>query len=421
MIGRTYWKPGLRQNTRVTASDPTMPRTTLSPVTQMTEDTFDAAWQHVGDIFGDDAYPSDRDVERATIDLSRFLVVQDGDEVVATSGAFNLDMAVPGGQLPVAGVSWVGVAGTHRRQGLLRTMMERLLSDAYERGEAVAALHATQAAIYHRFGFGPAGWGFGITVPQHAAFTVAVPPGGVRRVAPEAGRLSAVYDEVQAVTPGMTARDAAWWAYRLHDPDHKREGESQLRCAVTDGGYVLFTVRRDGTALGLSEGTVRVRELLATSREAHARLWRYALDVDLMTQTTARIAIDDPLLQMLAEPRDAQGRYGDVLWARTVELGAALSGRTYATPVDVVLEIADRTCPWNEGRWRLSGDRTGATCTKTTDPADLATDVAELGAAYLGGTPLHARAVTELTPGALAVASTAFGPIGTGPFSPLVW
>ncbi len=387
----------------------------------MTEDSFDPAWEHVEDIFGADAYPSDRDVERATVDVSRFLVVHDGPTVVATSGAFALSMTVPGGQLPVAGVSWVGVAGTHRRQGLLRSMLERLLGDAHERGEPLAALHATQAAIYHRFGFGPAGWGLALTVPQHAAFAVPVAPGGVTRVAPEASTMRDVYEQVQPRTPGMPVRDDGWWGYRLHDPDHKREGESRLRCAVTDGGYVLFTVRRDGTALGPSNGTVRVLELLATTREAHARLWRYALDLDLMTRTTARVPVDDPLLQLLAEPRDAAGSFGDVLWARPVEVGAALSGRTYATAVDVVLDVTDRTCPWNQGRWRLAGDRTGAVCARTTDPADLALDVADLGAVYLGGTPLRARPVTEHVPGALAVASTAFGPVGTGPFSPMVF
>lgn len=387
----------------------------------MTEETFDAAWRHVEDIFGEDAYPSDRDVERATVDVSRFLVVRDGDEVVATSGAFDLAMTVPGGQVQVAGVSWVGVAGTHRRRGILRSMVERLLAEAHERGEPLAALHATQAAIYHRFGFGPAGWGLALTVPQHASFTLPVAPGGVRRIVPESPALRAVHDQVQARTPGMPVRDDAWWAYRLHDPDHKRAGESRLRCAVTDGGYVLFTVRRDGTALTPSEGTVRVRELMATDRAAHARLWRYVLDLDLMTVTTARVAVDDPLLQLLAEPRDAAGSFGDVLWARPVEVGAALSARAYAAPVDVVLDVVDRTCPWNQRRWRLSGDRTGATCTSTADPADLTLDVADLGAAYLGGTPLQARPVTELTPGALAVTSTAFGPLGAGPFSPMVF
>lgn len=387
----------------------------------MSDESFDAAWRLVEDLFGEDAYPSDRDVERATVDPSRFLVVHDGTEVVATSGAFALSMTVPGGQVPVAGVSWVGVAGTHRRRGLLRSMMERLLNDAHERGEPLAALHATQAAIYHRFGFGPASWGLGLAVPQHAAFTAQVAPGGVRRIAPDASAISAVYDEVASRTPGMPVRDDAWWAYRLHDPDHKREGETRLRCAVTDGGYVLFTVRRDGTALGPSEGTVGVRELLATTRAAHARLWRYVLDIDLMTRTTARVSPDDPLLQLLAEPRDAASTFGDVLWARPVEVKAALSARAYATPVDVVLEVSDRTCAWNQGRWRLSGDRTGGTCARTTDPADLSLDAADLGAAYLGGTPLRARPVVEHTAGSLAVATTAFGPLVSGPFSPMVF
>jgi hypothetical protein len=53
----------------------------------------------------------------------------------------------------------------------------------------------------------------------------------------------------------------------------------------------------------------------------------------------------------------------------------------------------------------------GATCERTSEPADIALDIRELGAAYLGGTRLGTLAaaglVTELRPGALAPLSAA--------------
>ncbi len=52
-----------------------------------------------------------------------------------------------------------------------------------------------------------------------------------------------------------------------------------------------------------------------------------------------------------------------------------------------------------------------ASCARTDDPADIALDVRELGAAYLGGTRLGALAaaglVTELRPGTLGALSAA--------------
>jgi predicted acetyltransferase len=78
----------------------------------------------------------------------------------------------------------------------------------------------------------------------------------------------------------------------------------------------------------------------------------------------------------------------------------------------VVFEVEDSFCPWNAGRWRLSGDAKGASCERTTDSADLALSVRELGAAYLGGVSLAALAaagrVRELRQGALAEASVGF-------------
>jgi predicted acetyltransferase len=80
--------------------------------------------------------------------------------------------------------------------------------------------------------------------------------------------------------------------------------------------------------------------------------------------------------------------------------------------VDVVFEVEDAFCPWNTGRWRLTGDAKGASCVRTRDSADLALSVRELGAAYLGGVSLvslgAAGRVREVRQGALAEASVGF-------------
>jgi predicted acetyltransferase len=117
-------------------------------------------------------------------------------------------------------------------------------------------------------------------------------------------------------------------------------------------------------------------------------------------------------------------RVADNLWVRVIDLPAALARRAYSSPVDVVLEVTDGLLPANAGRWRLraagpggaagvggSGGGGAADCVRTDKPADIALDVRELGAAYLGGTRLAALAaaglVRELRPGAVGRLSTA--------------
>jgi predicted acetyltransferase len=91
---------------------------------------------------------------------------------------------------------------------------------------------------------------------------------------------------------------------------------------------------------------------------------------------------------MLVDPRSAKPVVVDGIWIRLVDLPAALTARRYSRDVDVVLEVTDALCPWNAGRWRLTGGPDGAECTATTDAADLSLDVRELGAAYLGSESL---------------------------------
>lgn len=388
----------------------------------LTPDELRPAFLLLEHAFGTTPHEDDVAVELAVADPARTYGAFDGQDLVATAGSFAFEMAVPGAVLPVAGVTWVAVRSTARRQGVLTALMGRQLSDLHDEGTAVAALWASEPGIYGRFGYGPAAWVLALQVPRGAALLADVPRGGLRLVEPTAAALRPVYDAVAAVTPGFPARDDAWWAYRLHDPERRRDGGTPLQCLLTDGGYALYSVV-GRWADALPQGTVQVRELVAVDAAARARLWRALLDEDLTTAVHAwAVAPDDPLvLDLLADPRAARPRLRDALHVRLVDLPAALAGRRYAADVDVVLEVEDRQCPWNTGRWRLSGGRSGAACAATTADPDLVLTPADLGAAYLGGTPLRGRRVVERTPGALAALSTALGPTGAGPWCPQVF
>ncbi len=393
-------------------------------------DDLDSALALISRAFGGSHHPDDDAVEAALWEPERFYGAYEGSRLVGTCGSFAFEMTVPGGPRPVAGVTWVGVSPTDHRKGIARSLMRRQLDDLHAAGEHVAALWASEGAIYQRFGYGPATWTVSVDVPSKSAFNRPVDVGGLSLVTPDAAALAPAYDHARVRRAGWFARNEAFWSYRLYDPERWRKGASELHAVVSEGqygvdGYALYanTSKWDSS---LPSGSVRVREVAAASPEVTARLWRYLLDLDLMGNVTQQILpLDDPLLQLMANPRSAKPRVADNLWVRLVDVAGALSARSYAAPVDVVLEVTDTFCPWNAGRFRLSGGPTGATCTPTTDAAELALPAGDLAAAYLGGTTLVSRAaaghVSELRAGALAQASLAFGWAGPAPYCPMVF
>jgi predicted acetyltransferase len=161
------------------------------------------------------------------------------------------------------------------------------------------------------------------------------------------------------------------------------------------------------------KGTIKIKELVAATTEASAQLWRSCFDHDLMGKVEAwPRPLDEPLLHMLANPRALGLRVGDGLWLRLVDVPKALAARRYSTSGRVVLEVHDSFCPWNEGRYELEGGPDGASCRPVESEADLAVDVADLGATFLGGVTfrqLHrAGRVSEVTARAMARADAMF-------------
>lgn len=392
-----------------------------------TVDDWPAIWRLLQQVFH--MIPDDEHerAERATFEPDRSLVVTDpaypGD-VVAHAAAYTRDLTVPGGPVPAAHVTLVGVVPTHRRRRLLTRLMRRQLAEV---AEPVAVLWATEGRIYPRFGYGMASQRVSFSVD---AREVRLPepdaPGRLRSVPLAQARpdLRRVYESVRPTQPGWSSRDDAWWSSVLSDPPAHRRGATELRAILHEGGhgggdgvdgYALWRAKGNWSASG-PEGEVHVEELVAATPQAHLGLWRFLLSIDLTrTAKLWRGGPGEPLLRLADEPRRLGAVWGDGLYVRVVDLPAALTARRYAAPMDVVIEVTDPLLPGNAGRWRLVGDRAGASCTPATgaEPADLSCDIADLGAAYLGGTSLAdlaaAGRVRELRPGSLPAASTAFG------------
>jgi predicted acetyltransferase len=382
----------------------------------ITADEIPAFRDAVGSAFHNDTSEHHLERMRSTLEPERTLVLRDGDRIVAATAIYTRRLSVPGGEVPVAGVTQVGVRPTHRRRGMLTALMRRQLADVHDAGdEALAALWASESVIYGRFGYGMASLAAELVVATREARLRSERAADVDLVlAPEAvDRMRPIHDAARAQRPGMLDRDGPWWAVRIDDPESDRDGAQALRAAVIDGSaYALYAGKlkfEDGQAAG----EANVREVVATTPEGYAGIWGFLLGLDLTRRLVYYLApSDDPLPHMVTEARTVRLTLGDALWVRLVDLPLALRERTYSQPFEIVLEVADEVCPWNAGRWALRWDGETAICAPTALPPGLELSVAELGAAYLGGTTLDelARAgrVRELRTGTLAAATRAF-------------
>ncbi|MGW4793173.1 GNAT family N-acetyltransferase [Nonomuraea sp. NPDC004297] len=374
------------------------------------------AFNHVlEEAFGWNPHPAQLERNRAITELDRTLAAFDGATIAGVTSIISLTMTIPGGQLPVAGVTAVSVLPSHRRRGVLSSLMRRQLADIRDRGEAVAALYASESLIYGRYGYGRAAGELSFRIDTHrAAFAPGVPQDPslrlrVARPADVRAEVEKLFASVVAHRPGRYERAVGFWDHVLADEDQARRGAGPLRSILAEDengvrGYALFRVKSAWDDSGIADGTLLLKELEAADPAAFALLWRAVLDRDLVTKVeTDGRPVDDPLLALLADQRQVRARWIDELWVRLVEVDRALTERAYAAPVDVVIEVEDDVCPWNARRWRLTADLTGAECKPVDDEPDVTLPVSALGSAYLGdgtlGERLQAGLLREHSPG----------------------
>src|SRR5690606_31024903 len=109
-------------------------------------------------------------------------------------------------------------------------------------------------------------------------------------------------------------------------------------------GYAYYRTRPDLEGKG---GTIEVGRVHAGDVASYVALWRFLLDQDMMTTTVhSAVAHDDPILTLLVDRDAAKPTVSNGLWIRLVDVDRALAARTYAEPIDVVLEVGDELCPW---------------------------------------------------------------------------
>ena len=382
-------------------------------------------------FFDPNAHPVD--IETSHFDWSRTFdaTFEGSDQLAGVYTSYDMAVTVPGpldtlNQAPMAGLSWVSVHPDHRRRGVLREMTTHHFAQLHEQGIALSGLHAAEVKIYGRFGYGISSVELGLELERGAVFTAPLLEEAASRVttrfvmadSDDAAKLvHEIHVRCAELTLGAVTRPERMARPLFVDVPQARQGREPLKVllASVDGqptGYAVFS-RKENWKDFNANGTVGVRELAAGDPATLLALARRLVDFDLTTSITigGRWS-DDPLVWWAGGPRALSITPVDSLWLRLIDVGAALTARGYSSGCDVVLDVVDPVCPWNQGSWRLTVGVDGvATCLPTSDEADVRLPVQALGAAYLGSRSIAAQAhqglVTELTPGTLRLLSRA--------------
>ena len=316
------------------------------------------AYSYAG-AFGDGPDNVVRNSQRPEWTLCAF----DGSTMATSFAAFPFTIRANGKSLAYAGITAVGTRPEYRRRGLLRKIMTRAFADQRERGQSVAGLWASQAAIYQRYGFAALGAMRAYRVDTvdlqfHDGDTGTL---DVRRYpAPEAlDAAKTVYRQFIEPRFGYLHRAQVMWRDTVMD-ETEESGPIWAAVAHDDSGaprgYVLSTLRADKVAHAARSQEITVRDLAWLDANAYRSLWAYLAQHDLVGRIAWDSApVDDPLPELVAEPRMLHHRDGEGSWFRVVDLAAAVTQRGYSTTGEVTIELTpDTLTPWNDGIWHIA-------------------------------------------------------------------
>ncbi len=324
------------------------------------------------------------------------------------------DLNVGGGHtLPLHMITDVTVSPTHRRRGLLRSLMHHDLTAAAERGLALAALTVTEGGIYGRFGFGPATRLRSVEVDVSSRFALRAfeDDGSLELAEP-----SEVWESLQAIhaervrhTRGALAWPAFYEAFATGrfdwdqgGPDRKVRFVLHLDADGKPDGFASWTHKgkQDGRA------TVDVGDVTAATPAGYLALWDFLAGIDLAERIRwGRAPLVEPLEWALVDPRCVTTtKVDDLLWLRVLDVAVALEARPWYADGTVTIEVDD-PMGLTSGRWRVEVVDGRASVTRTDTAADVTLTAETLGALYLGGVDtatLHAAGRLGGEPGAIA-------------------
>jgi predicted acetyltransferase len=292
------------------------------------------------------------------------------DKLVTTYGAWPLQIRFNGPATPMAGVTMVSTDPSHRRKGYLRSVKQRHFEQMHERGEqAIAALHPAWMAIYQRYGYGTINDRHSYTIePRFINFHHPVEiMGKIREVnlEEEFGLLVDVYRRFREERNGLVHRGKAMW----DEGPLEQTTPGRQRSVFTYEeygeplGYVIYT-SGPGAEAQSSNGVTQyadVSDFFAMTPAAYQALWKLLAGIDNIQNIRWNNApSNDPLVNMLSEPRMLNTSRRDGIMARLVTVQGALPQRKYDTQGEISFKLIDDFCPWNSGSWKLRTDESQA-------------------------------------------------------------
>jgi predicted acetyltransferase len=317
----------------------------------------------------------------------------EGAKMVASYGAIPFTMRANGSAMAMAGVSIVGTLPEYRRRGLLRRITEASFERMRENGQTVAALWASQAAIYQRFGYSMCSVRRTYTIDT-VDMTLLVPPDPALTVAREpAGdafeTIRAVYRDFVAHRSLYLHRSRQLWhantlAERAEDgPVHLAICRNGAGTAL---GYVVYTLRGRKVDHPARGQEIAVRDMVWLDIDACRALWAFLARHDLVGRVRWENApADDPALELFAEPRMLTARDNEGVFFRVVDVPGALAGRGYDADGELVIAIqTDRETPWNDGCWRLTVSNGSAGVSRASGTPDITFTTKSLSSAFSG-------------------------------------
>ena len=338
-------------------------------------------------------------------DFERVWIALDGRQVVGTFRSWPTEVTLPGGvRLPAGAVSAVTVRPTHRRQGIMRRMLDADEAAMRERGESLGILHAAEYPIYGRFGYGAAcreaTWELDTkTTDFHVPSS-----GSVEIVRPDASSRDAIRDVFDVwrkrQVGDIRRRDDGWdFDLGLRSTPWGEDWKGFLALHRDAGGAVDGYVQYhadDKWDRGQPRNTITVDELHGLTDDATVSLWRFLAEHDWAATVVAeRRSPSDRLPWILTNARAARIRdQGDGLWVHLLDVPAALEARGYTGEGSLTIEIVGPGRGDRE-RVRLEASRDGARCRPSKRSPDVTVPLGALGAAYLGGPRLSDAAIAH--------------------------
>ncbi|MDO5492321.1 MAG: GNAT family N-acetyltransferase [Nesterenkonia sp.] len=323
-----------------------------------------------------------------------------------------------GSLLPTRLITGVTVDPGFRRRGILKHLMTDALARAVADGMPMAALTASEGAIYGRFGFGvavrEASVRLDLAGAESSGAALRTPPAG--RVLPaDPTKLGPVIEEVAAADHAATrgsverqdiVRDLAagrMTSFTDTSWNRARRAAVHVRDDGSIGGYVCY----QHAGWETEPSTMRVVDMAAADEVSRLELWRFLISLDVVDRVTQRTApVEDPLCRALVDPRAYRvSGIRDMLWLRILDVPAALAARPWVGDGELRLEVDD-SLGIIDGTYRVTvrGGAAEVTEQRDEDSADgsdedsdeglprIRTDAETLAALYLGDVGLGALA-----------------------------